>query len=152
MGTAGELTMYKTDGISKEMLLEAFSRIASARLEGGGVNYVDPNAMLPFVRKVRAELDATIGVDHSNPDASIPALIGTTQTLSFIKDYGGSVTPQILIKGFAETWAIGVAFGMLFEQERQAKSQGADELAKMLSWSAELESELAAGRHLTVKF
>ena len=116
--------MYKTEAISKEIFLEAFSALVAVKPEGVGVSYVDPTSMLAFVRKVKSELADATGLDPSNPDGSIPTIIGTTQTMNFLKDYGSCISGPLLLKGFAETWAIGVAFGMLFEQERQAQSKG----------------------------
>ena len=143
--------MYEIEAVSKEMFLEAFSGLALVRPDGAGVGYVDPGSMLPFVRKVQSELSAATGLDPSNPEVSIPTIIGTTQAVNFLRDYGNCISGPLLLKGFAETWAIGVAFGMLFEQERQAQSKGADELTKMLNWKAELKSELEGGRHLSLK-
>jgi hypothetical protein len=107
--------------------------------------------MLPFVRKVQSELATTTGLDSSSPDSPVSSIIGTMQAVNFLKDYGGVVSGPLLAKGFAETWAIGVAFGMLVEQERQAQSTGTDELTKMLNWKVELASEFEVGRHLAIK-
>ena len=143
--------MYKTEAISKEIFLEAFNSFATVRPDGAGVGYIDPGSMLPFVRKVQGELNAATGLDPSNPEGSIPTIIGATQAINFLKDHGSCISGPLLLKGFAETWAIGVAFGILFEQERQAQSKGADELTKMLNWKSELAGEFEARRPLTTR-
>ena len=142
--------MYNLDGITQEMFLEAFNRVATIKPEMGGVSYIDPNSMLSFVRKVQGELKEA-PLDPTNSETTIPLVIGTNQTLAFIKDYGMAVSAPLLVKSFAETWVVGVAFGMLFEQERQAKARGADELTKMLNWKSELSDEFAASRHHILK-
>jgi hypothetical protein len=141
--------LYNTDGVSKDVFLDVFNRVLAVRPEG--VGYIEPANMLPFVRKVQSELATTTGLDSSSPDSPVSAIIGTTQAVNFLKDYGGVLSGPLLAKGFAEAWGIGVAFGILIEQERQSQIAGTDELTKMLNWKAELVSEFEIGRHLAIK-
>jgi hypothetical protein len=141
--------MYETTGVTKDNFLEAWESIIEID-PNRGLGYRDRNNMLTFVRKVQAELDLCTGTSKETPDLSVAGLIGLQQAKTFVKDNGGYVSPATLTRGFAEAWAIGLAFGMLFEREQAAKDKGVSELSNLLTWEKELESEFECGRHLTI--